>query len=540
MKKVKLVYNNNKTKVKDFKSINPIVAEILLNRGFNTEKEMIEFISKKEDVDYGEMKDIKKAANIISQSIKSNETIVLYSDTDVDGCMSAALGIKLLRKVCESSFYYTNNRFKDGYGLCKTGIDNIVREYPDTKLIITADNGIAAADISYAKEKGLKVVVTDHHEPVETLPSADAIVDPKQKDCRYQFKELCGAGVLYKVLTEVFINLGKAKKETEEVLDLVAFATVGDLVLLIGENRIIVDKGIALINNSPSMAFEVIKETLGIKEITSHDTIAFQLAPMINALSRVTGSIGKGIELFLSDDKDLVKENVLFMQEQNEKRKRMTKEETEIAESLIPSPLDTKALVVYSDNFSDGIIGIIAGRLKEKYNRPTIVLTKVEGTDILKGSARSIEGFHLQGTFKKLNNKFHIFETFGGHAMAAGLSIKEGNLDRLKELIYSEANELLSDQDLLEKVIIDSALTSNDLTLELAEEINKLGPFGNGFNEPIIGLNFNFTNIYNMGAEKQHLKCYDSATDTSVICWNGSNIYNKIKIHLKRQLEGYQ
>jgi len=535
LKKTKLLYNDNKIRAKSFVSINPVVAEILLNRGFKTEEQMHEFMEKKVEKNYGELKGIKEAARIIGESIKEEEVIVIYSDTDADGCMSAALGIKLLSKVTKNAYYYTNNRFIDGYGLCKNGIDIILDKFPGTKLIITADNGVAAMDIAYAKEKGLKVVVTDHHEPPEVLPPADVIVDAKQKDCPYKFKELCGAGILYKVLRETYKYLGRKEEEADIVLDLVAFATIGDIVPIVKENRIIVNKGAKMINDTPSLAFQVIKEVLEIKEISPHNEIAYLLVPMINALSRVGGTVNEGIELFISEDKDRIKEIVLFMKEQNDTRKKMTKDETEKAEKLIQSPLDEKIIIICDDGFSEGIVGIVAGRLKEEYNRPAIVLTNDENDkNLLKGSSRSIEGFHLKEVFEQIQNKYHIFETFGGHAKAAGLSIKRENLEKLKELLYIEANKLLSEDDLQKTVKIDAALISKELTLDLFDEIEKLGPFGEGFPEPIMAINFDMTDIYSMGTEKQHLKCYDRFTDTSVICWNGAVDFKKLLLPRKK------
>ena len=376
MSKIKLLYENNKEKVKTVSKINPVIAEILYNRGFRTEKDMQDFIEKKEK-NYGELKGIKEAARIIGDSV-NHETIVLYSDTDVDGCMSGIVGMKLLKEVTDKVYFYTNDKYRDGYGLCKTGVDNILKLYPETKLIITADNGVAAMEIDYAKEKGLKVVVTDHHEPPEILPPADVIVDAKQKDCPYKFKELCGAGVLYKVLKETYKYLGINEDKADMVLDLVAVATVGDVVPLIEENRIIVDKGLKMINTNKSPVFTAIKEVLGIKEIDANNIIAYHIAPMINALSRMTGSINKGIELFLTDDKEKIREILAFMKEKNEERKELTEIVLEQCKASLPSPLTDRVIVVGGENFHEGVVGIAAGKLKEEFNRPAIVLTTID------------------------------------------------------------------------------------------------------------------------------------------------------------------
>jgi single-stranded-DNA-specific exonuclease len=536
LSKIKLLYENNKEKVKTVSKINPVIAEILYNRGFRTEKDMQDFIEKKEK-NYGELKGIKEAARIIGDSV-NHETIVLYSDTDVDGCMSAVVGMKLLKEVTDKVYFYTNDKYRDGYGLCKTGVDNILKLYPETKLIITADNGVAAMEIDYAKEKGLKVVVTDHHEPPEILPPADVIVDAKQKDCPYKFKELCGAGVLYKVLKETYKYLGINEDKADMVLDLVAVATVGDAVPLIEENRIIVDKGLKMINTNKSPVFTAIKEVLGIKEIDANNIIAYHIAPMINALSRMTGSINKGIELFLTDDKEKIREILAFMKEKNEERKELTEIVLEQCKASLPSPLTDRVIVVGGENFHEGVVGIAAGKLKEEFNRPAIVLTTIdEEKKILRGSARSIEKFPLKENFDKIQRETGIFETYGGHKKAAGLSIKRENLGKLRELLNKEAERILNSEDIEKKVVIDASITTKDLSVELVEDIENLGPFGEGFPEPVIGINFSYTDIYKMGDKKQHLKFLDKFTDTSVIMWNGSKALDNLKT-FKRKAVG--
>ena len=530
MDKIKMLYQNNKAKAQTFPSINPVVAEILLNRGLKTEKEMTDFIEKSKGANYGEMKGIKLAAIIIAHSVKNDETIVIYGDTDVDGCMSCAVGMKLLGNVTNKVYYYTNNKFRDGYGLCKTGINNILKMHPTTKLIITADNGVAAMDIAYAKEKGLNVVVTDHHEPPKDLPPADVIVDPKQIDCTYEFKELCGAGVLYKVLKETYKILGIKEEKADEVLDLVAFATVGDIVPLVNENRLIVDKGLELINEKPSLAFQIIKEVMEIKEVSSHSTIAYHLSPMINALSRMTGSIDVGVELFLSDDVEEITNIIKLMQEKNEERKKITDEIFEECKKNLKIPLKEKIIVVLGEGLHEGVIGIVAGKLKEMYNRPAMVLTTTKDDEnIARGSARSISEFHMKNVFDKIQEEYNIFEQYGGHGKAAGLTIKKENFEKLKKYLNTEADKMLTEENLTKIVSIDATIESKDLTVELIEDMQKLGPFGEGFPEPIFGINFNYTDIYKMGKEKQHVKYLDRFTDTSVIMWNGAKLVDGLK-----------
>lgn len=530
MKRPQIVYKTqNKVNAKTFTSLHPVVAEILLSRGFNTEEEMVGFIEKNDSQEYGEMKGMRKAVGIITDSINKNEMIIIYSDSDTDGCMSAAVGMILLRKLGARVDYYTNNRFVDGYGLCKNGIDTILKKHPDTKLIITADNGVAATDIAYAKELGLKVVVTDHHEAPTVLPPADAIVDPKQKGCNYRFKELCGAAVLYKVLRKVYKKLGEDESLADIVLELVAVATVGDVVPIIKENRMLASVGIKMINEKPSFPFMVIKELLELKEVTSHNTIAFLLTPMVNALSRIGGDVNPAVEVFISEDGEFIKKTVLKMKEINQERKRLTEEQYAIAISLIKFPIKSKSLVVFDPDFSEGIVGIMAGRIKEQYCRPAFVLTRAEEPGMLKGSARSINGFHLKEVLDEIKQEFGIIEKHGGHAKAAGLTLAEKDLELFRKVLEEKACAQLTDEDLRETVHLDVTMDSKELSIELVEEIYKLGPFGEGFPEPVIGLNYNVTQIYYMGTDKQHVKCYDRNTDISVICWNGTDLYRQLK-----------
>jgi single-stranded-DNA-specific exonuclease len=525
--KEKIIYDSKSKKValKNTK-YNPVVAEILFNRGYETEKEMDEFFTKKTSKNYGELKDLEKAADIIVESIKNKEQIVIYSDTDTDGCMSAVVGMRLLSKIKAKVDYYTNDKFRDGYGLCKTGIDNILKKNPDTKLIVTADNGISAKDISYAKEKSLKVVVTDHHEAPEVLPDADAIVDPKQKDCNYKFKGLCGATVLYKVLVRVYEKFNLNEKLCKEALPYIAFATVGDVVPIVEENREIVRKGLDMMNSNPDIAFRKLKEIIGIEKFNSHDVISYKLTPMVNSLTRIEGSIDPAIKLFLTEDEEEAKKLIHKMDSLNNKRKKLTKEHYGIAKLMIEKPLKN-VIVLYHKDFPEGIVGIIAGKIKEEYNRPTIILTDADDSNILVGSARSIENFHLKKALDRIDKKNDYLKAYGGHKKAAGMSVYKKDFKKFKEAIEKES-ESLSKEDLRKKIRLDATLKAKDVTTELIERIyEKLGPFGEKFQEPVIGITYKTENVYYMGSEKQHVKCVDK--NFSVICWNGTQHYNKIE-----------
>jgi len=508
-------------------SIPVSVQNILMGRGYKTKEEMKEFLLCNINalLDTSLMKDANKGADIIISAIRNKEQVVIIGDYDCDGVCATAFGMITLKKIGANVNYYVNDRFVDGYGISCSVIDNVLNLHPDTKLIITCDNGISAVEaIDYAKKKGLKVVVTDHHEPGDVIPAADAIIDPKQRDDAYPFKELCGAGVLFKLMLLVYRKLNININKVYWHIDIVALATVADVVPLIGENRIIVQKGLILINQRPSPAFKILKQMAEIRtEVNSHFTLAFIYAPMINAIGRIIGKPSKAVDLFLINKKTELIECVMFLKEVNEKRKQMTESQTKKAEDMVGKQELKNVIVLYDESFHEGLIGLIAGRLKEKYNRPVIVFSKSDD-NVLKGSARSIGGFHIKKQFDTIE---HLILKHGGHEKAAGLSIKKDRYNEFKKAIVQLGEISLTEEDLVKTYKVDYEISSNEVFIELCEELKILEPYGEGNPKPNIVLkDFKLTEPpFYMGKEKQHIKFKGNLV--SVILWNGAEAYKE-------------
>lgn len=504
--------------------VSETMLKILVNRGIDTvEKiETFMFANKSNLYDTRLMTDADKASDIIIDSCNNNEHIVILGDYDSDGINSVAIMVSALRNIGADVSYYTNNRFIDGYGLCINSIKEIMRLYPGTKLVITVDNGIMSHEgIDYAKKLGLKVVVTDHHEQGASLPNADAVVDPKRKDCQYPFKGLCGAGVAFKLMLLVYYKLGLNLKFIYDMMDLVALATVSDVVPIVDENRILVKEGLELIRAEKRPVFKLFRDVTGVTEINSHFTIGFIYGPMLNAIGRINGEANRAIEIFLETDKTKIFNEISYLKKLNEERKALTEEQMLIAEKMLKQTTIKEAIVLYNEEFHEGIIGLIAGRIKEKYNRPTIVFTKDK--NYLKGSARSIDGFHIKEAFDAIAP---LINKYGGHEKAAGLSIDENKLNEFESALINLCNAKLSETDYIKKYYIDAVLDSTKINVEIVDELKELEPFGEGFPKPLFALNnFNADEVRYMGNDGQHIKL--SNKDLSIIIWREAEAFKQ-------------
>lgn len=514
-----------------------MLLEILVNRGYDSPEKIESFLFGTLDNlhDTRLMKDAEKAVSIIKQAIENGELIVVYSDYDSDGVESAAVMTSLVRTAGAKAEFYTNNRFTQGYGMMPSGVDEILEKYPDTKVIVTCDNGIMAHEgVQYALDKGLKVVITDHHEQGETLPPAHAIVDPKRKDCDYPFKGLCGAGVAFKLMLLLYWEMELPLDPVYDTLDIVALATVGDIVPLVDENRILVQEGLKQIRDKKRKVFRLFQEITGMKEITAHWTLGFVYVPMINAIGRLVGNPRKAIEMFFEEDEEKIKETILYLKDLNDERKKMTEVQCNRAEEMIAEKGLKKVIVVYDESFHEGIVGLIAGRLKEKYNRPTFVFTK-NHDGLLKGSARSIDNFHLKDSFDLC--KEHMVGG-GGHAKAAGLSIREDQLEGFECAMNELADQWLTEDDFIKKFHVDSVLSATDIELSVVDDLKVLEPFGESFPKPILGLkNFIGKRTFYMGAEKNHVKVVGDSL--SLIMWREAEQYKAMGEPLAVKALGY-
>ena len=456
------------------------------------------------------MKDIALAVDIIKRKIQEKKKIRIIGDYDVDGIISVFILYTALKECGANVDYEIPDRIKDGYGINENIVKTAYDEDVDT--IITCDNGISAIDqIQYAKNLGLTVIVTDHHDVpfveengVRTFISsqADAIINPKQIECEYEFKSICGAGVAFKLMEVLYEELGMNKEECYKLIEFVAIATVCDVVDLIDENRIFVKNGLNMLNNTTNIGIKALKKASGLedKEITAYH-LGFVIGPCLNASGRLD-SAKKGLELLLMENYEDAENLAQEIVDLNDARKDMTKEGVDRAINIIDSTEinNDKILVVYIPDIHESLAGIVAGRVKEKYNKPTIILTKSE--EGVKGSARSIEEYNM---FEGLLACKELLDKFGGHPMAAGLSLQEDKVDELRKELNNKCK--LTDEDLTRKIMIDASLPLEYLNINLIKELDVLEPFGKGNAKPVFGVrDVKVTKAMLLGKDKNILK----------------------------------
>jgi single-stranded-DNA-specific exonuclease len=490
--------------------ISEIVAKLLINRDIYEKKDIELFLNPQFDrLNSAElMKDLLKASDIIIQKIKDKKRIRIVGDFDVDGIMSVYILYKGLKSFGAEVDYIIPDRVIDGYGININIVNNAKEEGIDT--IITCDNGIAAINqIKHAKELGMTVIVTDHHDipyteenntKVYLSTDADAIINPKQLDCKYPFKSLCGAGVVYRFIRYLSDRLNLNNKD--EYLEFVAIATICDVVDLVGENRIIVRKGLEALNSTKNIGLKALIDMCGVlnKEIGVYH-VGFILGPTINASGRLDTAL-YALELLLTEDMQLAYEMAKNLRDLNDDRRKMTIDGVDkVIDQIEAKKMQkSKVLVVYEPDIHESIAGIIAGRIKDKYNMPTIVLTK--GIEGVKGSARSIEEYNM---FEELSKCKDLLNRFGGHSMAAGLSLDEDNIDELRSRLNQYT--ILTEEDLIPKIYIDMQLPFEYINYKLINEIKILEPYGKGNSKPLFGeKNIRIKKGSLLGAKKNVLK----------------------------------
>lgn len=455
------------------------------------------------------LKDMDVAMDMILSAIEEEKRIRLVGDFDIDGSMSIFVALSALRKAGAQVDYEIPDRIRDGYGINKDIVQQAKEDGVD--LIITFDNGISAMEaVAHAKEIGLEIIVTDHHdvpyilenaEKKEVLPPADAVVNPKREECTYPYKMLCGAAVAYKLVSQLYHELGIPEEELREYIPFVAIATVGDIVDLTGENRIIVKHGLEMLKMIKNEGLLALAEAskVDIQNISTY-IIGFVLGPCFNAAGRL--STAKMTVDLLFAEGERAKSLARELYELNQTRRAMTDEGMILAEEEIRNHKreEDQVIVVKLPDVHESLAGIIAGRVKERYYRPTIVLTKTENG--LKGSARSIEEYNI---FEGLNHSKDYLTRFGGHPMAAGLSMDEDKLDSFREDLKKKAN--LGKEDLYPKVTIDARLNPAVITEKFVESLEKLEPFGKANPKPIFAeKNLLIHQVYLMGRDKDHMK----------------------------------
>lgn len=460
-------------------NISEKVAQIFVERGLNTTQKVKEFLDFDEtDIpDISLLMDSDKAINRIEEAVNLGEHIVIYADYDADGTCACSIMIRALRHLGAHVDYYTNDRLRQGFGMKVDGVDEILARYPDVSLIVTVDNGIVAFDAAeHIAKKHIDLIITDHHEPDAsgTLPMALAVVDHKRYDDKYPFKEICGTGIAYRLMKALYEQRGEKMDYIYDLLPLVAVGTVADCVSMTGENRYYVKQGLRKMGEETIPAFGVLSSLFKVKQY-NEDTIGFYFGPMINSSSRLVGNAMKPIKFFTSDDADEVLNLGTELYELNEKRKTLTVEKTDLAESMVESQnkSNNNVIVLYDPSFEEGIVGIIAGRITEKYHKPSIVFTDNDGR--LKGSARSVEGFNIKEAFDELAA---IIVNYGGHAMAAGITIEPEDLDEFDTFINNYADGKIPEAK--DDIEIGLSLDSPDeINTQLLDSYNNyLRPFG--------------------------------------------------------------
>ncbi|MFR4614298.1 MAG: single-stranded-DNA-specific exonuclease RecJ [Mediterraneibacter faecis] len=474
--------------------ISPIIARLMRNRDVIGD-EAIDFYlnGTVEDLYDGLlMKDMDRAVDILKEKIEEGKKIRVIGDYDIDGVNATYILQQGLAGLGADVDTDIPDRIKDGYGLNQMLIDRALEDDVDT--IITCDNGIAAMnEIAYGKEQGMTIVVTDHHEvpyleengeKKYLLPPADAVVDPHRADCEYPFKGLCGAAVAYKLVEVLYRVSGKSEQEVEHLqeslMENVAIATIGDVMDLVGENRVFVKKGLELLKTTKNEGLHALMQCTGV-DTSNLNTyhIGFVIGPCINAGGRLD-TAKRALELLNASNRREAVTLAADLKELNDSRKEMTEEGVEEAVRQIESSSwkDDQVLVVYLPECHESIAGIIAGRIKERYYRPTFVLTK--GETGVKGSGRSIEAYDM---FAEMSRCRELFTKFGGHKLAAGLSLEEENVEVFRKRINELAN--MTEEDLQMKVSIDMRLPFPYINEELIHELKILEPFGKGNGKPL-------------------------------------------------------
>ena len=486
-------------------NISPILARLLINRGTKEALSARRFLKAdlKDLRDPYIFQDMEKAVDKILKVINNNERILIYGDYDVDGLTSVALLFSILKELTTNLYYYIPNRFQEGYGLNEEAIDIAFKN--NFKLIITVDCGISSiCEIEKANNYGIDVIVIDHHQPQKDIPSAIAIINPKC-DTNYPFKELAGVGVSFKVAQALYLKLGKNQDDLQNLLDYVALGSIADSVPFIDENRILIKHGIKMLNQTKKeglkaliMGSGVNYGNLGTKEVN------FALAPRINAAGRL-GDSKLALELLLTDSESKAEYLSRKLNEINKCRKEIgdniLREARKLASVQVKEE-DNKVLVLASENWNQGVIGIIASRLADEFNRPAIVISKKD--EIAKGSSRSIDGFHLYNVLELCQD---ILINFGGHKLAAGITIKSNKIPEFKSRINEISQNFIKEDDLSSELKIDARISLGNINFGLVKDINILEPFGIGNPQPVFCSYKNTISNWKLVGEKgQHLK----------------------------------
>lgn len=483
-------------------SIPSVCAKVLVSRGFESVADAKEFLYVTEEQIHNPflLDGMDALVARVHRAIDAGERIMIYGDYDADGITSTSIMMKTLESLGADVLFKIPNRFIDGYGpserLFKDAFDEGVT------LIITVDNGISGLNqIQFAKDLGMDVIVTDHHEPGEELPVADIIIHPSLRDSTYPFPHLAGVGVAFKVAHALIGEIPK------ELFYLVAIGTIADLVSLTGENRYFVQQGIKQMQRTNSIAIEALANVSGVEVSTiDEETIGFMFGPRINAVGRL-GEAAPGVELFLTEEPNIALSIANMLNEKNKERQAIVKDITDEAVRMIEQADNIDGptvIVVGKKDWNPGVLGIVASKLVERYYRPAIVLGFDEEKQIAKGSARSIEGFHM---YKEIAKNSDIVPHFGGHPMAAGMTLPLEHVEEFRNRLNEQAINSLTEEQLVPIVSIDVPLEMDEISTESIESLQKLAPFGMDFAKPVYCIeNVEVSSVRKIGSAQNHVK----------------------------------
>ena len=489
--------------------MSPIMAELLLLRGIRTESAAKRFFRPMlgELIDPFLMNDMDVAVDRLNDAMGRKERIMVYGDYDVDGCTAVALVFKFLQQFYSNIEYYIPDRYEEGYGISKKGLDYAASQ--GVKLIIVLDCGIKAIDeIAYAKTLGIDFIICDHHVPDDELPDAVAILNPKRADSTYPFKHLCGCGVGFKFMQAFAKNNGIPFSQLIPLLDFCAVSIASDIVSIMGENRILAFHGLKQLNQNPSIGMKAIIETCGLtgREITMNDII-FRIGPRINASGRVQNG-KETVDLLVEKDFKKAVSLAMHINEYNDQRrdidKQMTEEANQIVERL-ESQEHQPAIVLYDEGWKKGVVGIVASRMTEMYFRPTVVLSCNKQKGLATGSARSVAGYDIYDAIKSCRD---LLQNFGGHPYAVGLTLKIENIPEFKQRFQKYVQENIHIEQTEASLDIEAVIDFKDITKKMHNDLKKFAPHGPDNPKPMFCTKgvFDYGTSKVVGKQQEHIK----------------------------------
>jgi single-stranded-DNA-specific exonuclease len=492
------------TGLKNSLKINKTLCRVLVQRGIETFDTAHNYFRPQLSHlnDPWTMKDMLKAVTRIISAINNNEQILVFGDYDVDGTTAVACMYKYLKSIYSEVAFYIPHRYREGYGVSLAGVE--FAKLNNYSLIISLDCGIKSVElVAYAKSLGIEFIICDHHLPDEKIPDAVAVLDPKQKDCNYPYKELCGCGVAFKLMQALSEELNLPEESYLKYIDLVAVAIAADIVPINGENRVLAFYGLKKVNENPAISLKALLHLAGMQKQVHINSLVFIIAPRINAAGRMDDA-RKAVQLFIEEDYNKALEYAGMLHNDNTERKETDANITDEALALIEGDIihkERKTTVVYKDHWHKGVVGIVASRLIENYYRPTVVLTK--SGDIIAGSARSVPGFNLYEAIHACRE--HLLG-YGGHFAAAGLSMYEEKLPDFINSFEKIVSETIDENLLTPEIVIDAELNFTEINTTFLNILNQMEPFGPGNMRPVFISRKVMDTGYTKVVKEQHIR----------------------------------